>query len=88
VLAFSAAHPDRVCQPAREGHRRHPVVLPKAVFRELAASTTATLKAFLVAMPQELAVCEVDDPGLELDIDRPEDYDKAVELAAKRHTGR
>ena len=88
VLAFSAARPDRVCQPTREGHRRHPVLLPKAVFRELAASTAATLKAFLVARPQELAVCEVDDPGLELDIDRPEDYDKALRMAAKRYAGR
>jgi len=84
VLAFTAAHTTRVCQPARHGHRRHPVLLPKAVFRELAASTAASLKEFLGAMPQELALCEVDDPGLELDIDTAEDYDKAVDMAAKR----
>ena len=85
VLAFTAAHPASVCQPARHDHRRHPVLLPKAVFRELAASTAVTLKEFLVARPHELALCEVDDPGLELDIDRPEDYDKALGMAAKRH---
>jgi molybdenum cofactor cytidylyltransferase len=88
VLAFGAAHPSKVCQPAREGHRRHPVLLPKAVFHELATSRAATLKEFLAARPQELAVCEVDDPGLELDIDRPEDYDQALGMAAKRHPGR
>jgi hypothetical protein len=30
----------------------------------------------------------VDDPGMEVDIDRPEDYDKAVDLAAKRRAER
>ena len=88
VLAFGAAHPAKVCQPAREGHRRHPVLLPKAVFHELATSRAATLKEFLAARPQELAICEVDDPGLELDIDRPDDYDQALGMAAKRHPGR
>jgi molybdenum cofactor cytidylyltransferase len=28
LLAFAAAHPDKICQPARSGHRRHPLVLP------------------------------------------------------------
>ena len=30
VLDFSAAQPAKVCQPARRGHGRHPVLLPKA----------------------------------------------------------
>jgi len=84
ALDFSAAQPARVCQPARRGQGRHPVLLPKALFRQLAGSTAATLKEFLAAKAGEVALCEVDDPGLEVDIDRPEDYDQAVELAAKR----
>ncbi len=87
VLAFSAAHPAQVCQPARHGQGRHPVLLPKTLFRQLAGSTAATLKAFLAARPRQVAGCEVDDPGLEVDIDRPEDYDRAVKLAAKRRSG-
>jgi molybdenum cofactor cytidylyltransferase len=88
VLEFSAAQPAKVCQPARRGHGRHPVLLPETVFRQLAGSMAATLKEFLAARPREVNFCEVDDPGLEVDIDRPEDYDKAVELAAKRRTER
>jgi CTP:molybdopterin cytidylyltransferase MocA len=88
VLDFSAAHPTKVCQPARRGHGRHPVLLPKTVLRQLAGSTAATLKEFLVARSREAALCEVDDPGMEVDIDRPEDYDKAVDLAAKRRAER
>jgi molybdenum cofactor cytidylyltransferase len=88
VLDFSAAHPTKVCQPARRGHGRHPVLLPKTVLRQLAGSAAATLKEFLVAPSREAALCEVDDPGMEVDIDRPEDYDKAVDLAAKRRAER
>lgn len=88
VLDFSAAYPTKVCQPARCGHGRHPVLLPKTVLRQLAGSTAATLKEFLVARSREAALCEVDDPGMEVDIDWPEDYDKAVDLAAKRRAER
>jgi molybdenum cofactor cytidylyltransferase len=80
VLDFTAAQPDRVCQPARQGRGRHPVLLPKAVFQQVAATTAATLKEFLAAEAAQVALCELDDPGLDLDIDRPEDYEKALLL--------
>ena len=83
VLDFSAAQPAKVCQPARHGQGRHPVLLPQTQFRQLAGSTAATLKEFLAARPREVTFCEVDDPGLEVDIDRPEDYHKALDMAAK-----
>jgi molybdenum cofactor cytidylyltransferase len=84
VLKFSAAQPAKLCQPAHRGHGRHPVLLPKSLFRQLAAATAATMKEFLAAQDQQVALCELDDPGLELDIDRPEDYARAVDLATQR----
>ena len=60
-----------------------PSCCPKPVFRRIADSTAATLKEFLAAKPGQVALCELDDPGLDLDIDRPEDYEKAVRLAAQ-----
>jgi len=80
VLDCSAAQPAQVCQPARRGHGRHPVLLPKTAFWQLAASTAATLKGFLAVRSRQVRFCEVDDPGLELDIDRPEDYEEARKL--------
>jgi molybdenum cofactor cytidylyltransferase len=80
VLDFSGTHPARICQPARRGHARHPVLLPKTMFRLMADSTAATLREFIAAQPHPAALCELDDPGLDLDIDRPEDYAKAVLL--------
>ena len=75
---FSAARPEQICQPVRNGHRRHPVLLPKPLFLELAASRAQDLKNYLSGL--QVAVCDVNDPGLDLDIDRPEDYKKALML--------
>lgn len=80
VLEFSAAHPARICQPARRGRGRHPVLLPEAVFRQLATAAAPTLRDFLAAHPEGVVFCESDDPGLDLDIDRPEDYEQALRL--------
>jgi CTP:molybdopterin cytidylyltransferase MocA len=76
LLEFCAANPEAICQPAQGGHRRHPVVLPKTAFHQLANSTATDLKEFL--NPLTTVACELDDAGLELDIDRPEDYEKAL----------
>jgi molybdenum cofactor cytidylyltransferase len=76
LIDFAVVHPDKVCQPARGGRRHHPVVLPRAAFEKLARSSAPTLKHFLV--PYKVATCEQDDPGLETDIDSPEDYQKAL----------
>jgi molybdenum cofactor cytidylyltransferase len=79
LVRFAAEHPTQVCQPIRNGRRGHPVVLPNDVFLELAKSRSADLKNFLLL--REVASCECDDPGLDLDIDRPEDYQQALMMA-------
>jgi molybdenum cofactor cytidylyltransferase len=79
VVTFAGTQPNRVVQPAYDGRPRHPVLLPKVLFRELAASTAPDLKQFLSRHVPVL--CECDDPGLHLDIDRPEDYQQALALA-------
>ncbi|MBI2925868.1 MAG: nucleotidyltransferase family protein [Verrucomicrobia bacterium] len=84
VLDFAAAHPEKICQPSRNGRGRHPVLLPATAFRALADTPAATLKQFLSASTHSVALCDFDDPGLDLDIDRPEDYERAVGLAAEK----
>jgi CTP:molybdopterin cytidylyltransferase MocA len=80
VIELSAREPDKVCQPQRGGRLRHPVIMPKGVFGRLRDSDAPTLKDFLAGA--EVASCEVDDPGLDLDIDDPGDYEKALTLFA------
>jgi CTP:molybdopterin cytidylyltransferase MocA len=80
TINLAAAQPQKVVQPSRAGHRRHPVLLPKSEFSRLAESSAPNLNQFLLTC--QITVFESDDPGLDLDIDRPEDYAQALLLAS------
>ncbi len=80
LLAFGAAHPEHICQPGRGGRPRHPVLLPNRVFRQLSDAAETNLKQFLQARAPAVALCDLDDPGLDLDLDTPADYEKARRL--------
>jgi molybdenum cofactor cytidylyltransferase len=78
LLVFAAARPECICQPAHKGRPRHPVILPRSYFRQLTSSGARDLKAFLEERVAARAFREIDDYALEVDLDTPEDYDKAV----------
>ena len=79
LLEFARSHPDQFCQPNRAGRSRHPVVLPKRLFADLISSSAGNLKEYLSY--HRGATCEIDDPGLDLDIDTPEDYQRLLKLS-------
>ena len=81
LLESAEEHPDDVCQPARAGRARHPVVLPRSAFGRIATTTANDLKAFLASAAAHRRLIEIDDPGLDLDIDTPEDYERAKRIA-------
>jgi molybdenum cofactor cytidylyltransferase len=78
VLEFSGLHADTVCQPSHDNRPRHPVLLPRKAFMRLGHTTATNLKDFLRTC--DVALCELNDPGLDLDLDRPEDYRQALAL--------
>jgi len=80
LMDFALDHPGKICQPSRNGRARHPVLLPRPTFLELAHAPADNLKQFIQGRPQDQALCEMDDLGLDLDIDRPEDYERVVRL--------
>jgi len=80
VIDFAAQCPGKICQPSRHGHARHPVLLPEKAFTELALQKTKS-QEFLQAMSAEVRLIEMDDPGLDLDMDHPADYEKALRLS-------
>jgi CTP:molybdopterin cytidylyltransferase MocA len=86
LLSFARGHPESVCQPSRNQKQRHPVILPKDALFRIPQSGARNLKEFLASC--EVAACECDDAGLDLDMDRPEDYLKALELAGLAKPGR
>jgi molybdenum cofactor cytidylyltransferase len=77
LLEFHGANTDAVCQLEFDGHARHPVLLPRRAFKELKVSPAETLKDFLKQTSVRCLRCSVDDPGLALDLDTPEDYQRA-----------
>ena len=78
LLAFHREHPDAICQPAQGGRARHPVLLPRRSFTELRHSRSETLKNFLQQTSCRLIEHPLEDPGLALDLDRPQDYERAI----------
>jgi len=80
LLDFARKQSSQVCQPSRRGRPRHPVVVPKTVFMKLKDSRAENLKDFLQTLPSGVALCELDDPGLDFDVDTPADYEQALRL--------
>lgn len=78
LLDVHREQPEAICQPAYGGRARHPVVLPRRVFLALRDSRAATFKDFLQQTSCSRVESPIDDSGLGLDLDRPEDYGRAV----------
>jgi len=80
LIRFAASHADVVCQPSRGLRPKHPVIVPATSFRALRSTKASNLKEFLTGY--EVALCELEDPALDWDLDTPEDYERALRLAA------
>ncbi len=83
LLSFYRKYTDAICQPAHNGHARHPVLLPRSAFAELRIAHAETLKDFLENTTCRIVEHPMSDPGLTLDLNRPEDYEWAVKLNSR-----
>jgi molybdenum cofactor cytidylyltransferase len=81
AAGFAALNPGCICQPSRNGRPRHPVFLPAAILRELALASEENLKAFLLSRATSRRLIELEDTGLNLDLDEPADYERALKMA-------
>ena len=79
-MHFAAKHPDAVTQPARDARGRHPVFLPASLFAAIAETTADNLKQFLQTCGTRIERWESEDAGLDLDLDEPADYERALRL--------
>jgi molybdenum cofactor cytidylyltransferase len=78
LLSVASKHSDRICQPEWQSRPKHPVILPRAAFESLAGCDDRDLRAFLEKRSELRKFCPVDDPGLDLDLDYPKDYEEAL----------
>lgn len=77
LIAFAAGHPEHLCQPRRGGRGRHPVILPPWAWAELGGSKAESLRDFLHTHTAEIRFLDVEDEGVEIDFDSPDDYANA-----------
>ena len=57
------------------------MLLTKSRFLQLRDVKQGTLRQFLEARASEICLIEIDDPGLDLDLDSPADYERALRLS-------
>jgi molybdenum cofactor cytidylyltransferase len=67
-----------ICQPQHDGKFCHPVILPRQFFVQLAGTKAERLCDFLAS--QQVEPCELNDAGLELDINVADDYEAALRI--------
>jgi molybdenum cofactor cytidylyltransferase len=78
VLHIAEEEFDSICQPRHGSKLAHPVILPRNFFVQLADTKFEKLSEFLA--DQDVEPVDVDDPGLELDIDVAADYEQALKV--------
>jgi molybdenum cofactor cytidylyltransferase len=77
-----------IVRPARGDMHGHPVLFDRRIFSELrAADPTRGAKPVVHAHAHEVVNVAVDDEGAFLDLDTPEDYARALALAARLSSG-
>jgi CTP:molybdopterin cytidylyltransferase MocA len=78
LIASVTQDPAHVWQPSFAGRPKHPVILPRPTFTALAQTSCATLREFLTTSHAPRSHIEIDDPSLAIDLDTPEDYQRAL----------
>ena len=74
LAAAHAEHPGRIIIPTHDGRNGHPTLFPRACLEEL--NSGGTLRDVVRRDPARVRRLAVADPGILLDMDTPEDYQR------------
>ncbi|HUB67346.1 MAG TPA: NTP transferase domain-containing protein [Candidatus Methylacidiphilales bacterium] len=80
LLAACVTRKNSVLRVSCQGRPGHPLALPAACLADLSATSIATLRDFLGLLPMPPEDLASPDSGILLDIDTPDEYDKASQL--------
>jgi len=79
LLQCHTLYPNRIIVPTQQGKRGHPLLFPRIILDELHAGMT--LRDLMRRHSTHVSEIEVDDPGILIDMDVPEDYVRVCSLA-------
>ena len=75
LIDVARANPKAIVLPVVDGERGHPVIFPRAVFHELTApGLREGAREVVRRNPDRVIEVPVDDPGVIVDIDTPDQY--------------
>jgi molybdenum cofactor cytidylyltransferase len=78
--------PESIIIPCRRERRGHPLLFPRSILNELA--NDLILRDLVRRFPERICCIDVDDPGVLLDMDTPEDYHRIsgmVQASGENH---
>ena len=78
LVAEQRRSPGCIIIPCHQGRRGHPLFFPRTILNELAGDLT--LRDLVRRDPGRILCLAVDDPGVLIDMDTPEDYHRICEL--------
>ena len=84
VTSLKHAHaeePERIVIPCHGDRRGHPLLFPRLILEELKGDLT--LRDLVHCDPNRLRCIRVDDPGILVDMDTPEDYRRLCDAVAE-----
>lgn len=84
INALISAHgtsPDSIIIPCHQGRRGHPLLFSRTILDELTADLI--LRDLVRLAPERLHYCDVDDPGVLLDMDTPDDYSRICTMISQ-----
>lgn len=78
LIAGHGSFPGRVIIPCHQKRRGHPLLFPRTILDELAGDMI--LRDLVRRDPERICTLTVDDPGVLIDMDTPEDYQRICGL--------
>lgn len=83
LLLLHKCTPNQICIPMFKGRQGHPVLFPRRLMAELTPGIT--MRDLIKIHPGSIIRLPVDDEGVLLDMDTPEDYEYLCRRAESRH---
>ncbi len=74
IITYFETHPDKIIIPVFNGKKGHPPLFPRSVIEEI--YTLPTLRDIVHRDTERIALLDINDSGVTVDVDTPEDFQR------------